>query len=331
MKKLLFALAIMTLFPLLSFASAGDLTVKPSNPSIDKEIVLKYTPLSNQTWMKSQPVYIYTCIEFNGNGEWEKEKSPWAQCNVPAYKCVLESDGSLTYTISDIQSYFNLSDSEFEQVSGMFVIFKNDKFQTTDMYVKLYKKNSKAAKFNGNVTFSVTVPSGTQAVYVTGTFGPKGSDDFWKHCDPKHQLKKVSDTKFEGTISDVPANLEYLYVWGPRNDQTEFRMGHRPLGARTVVNDKVEYWGDMTLTVTAPKGTREMYVSGTFNDWGLSRMVDAGNNSWTFHVAPSMLNGSETLEYKYYSKNATNAGEKGKNRRATFKGFSTQYDEIKAW
>lgn len=331
MKNYLYSLAALLMLPVYAFAASGDLVATPTNPSTNNSITLTYTPLANQTWMKSQPVYIYACVEFNSNGEWEKEKAGWSQCNIPAYKCILQDNGTLTYSISDVKSYFKLTDAEFEQVTGLFVILKNDKFQTTDKYVKLIGKKGKAEKFTGTVKFSVTVPAGTQNVYVTGTFGPEGSDDFWKHCDPKHQLKKVSATKFEGTLTGVPENLEYLYVWGPRNDQTEFRMGHRPLGGRSTINDIVEYWGDMTLSVTAPKGTREMYVSGTFNNWGFSRMMDGGNNSWTFHVAPDMLGGSETVEYKYYYKNDKSAAEKGKNRRATFEGFTTQYDEIKAW
>lgn len=331
MKHIIFSIVAFMLVPLFAMAAEGNLVVSPSNPSANNSITLTYTPLQSQGWMKSQPVYIYTCVEFNSNGEWEKEKAGWSQCNIPAYKCILQSNGTLTYSISDIKSYFKLTDAEFAQVTGLFVILKNDKFQTTDKYVKLFGPKGKAEPFTGTVKFSVTVPEGTQTVYVTGTFGPEGSDDFWKHCDPKHQLKKVSATKFEGTLTGVPENLEYLYVWGPRTDQAEFRLGHRPLGSRTTVNDIVDYWGDMTLSVTAPKGTREMYVSGTFNNWGFSRMMDAGNNSWTFHVAPAMLSGSETVEYKYYSKSDKSAAEKGKNRRATFEGFTTQYDEIKSW
>ena len=57
----------------------------------------------------------------------------------------------------------------------------------------------------------------------------------------------MDNNHFEGELTNVPADLEYLYVWGPDTDQAEFRLGHRPLGARTQVNDIVEYWGDMTL------------------------------------------------------------------------------------
>lgn len=331
MKKLITTLLALSLLPLYAIAAPGDLVSVPAKPTADKPVKLVYTPAPTDTWMKSQDVHIYVCLEMNNNGEWDKEKAPWNQTNLPVYKWKKESDGTVSYSFSDIKSYFKLTDAELQQVTGMFVILKNDKYQTSDKYIKFYKNVANAPKFNGTVKFSVIVPVGTKNVYVTGTFGKEGTDDFWKHADPKRQLKKVSDTKFEGTLTGVPANLEYLYVWGPRKDQTEFRIGHRPLGGRVQVTDKVDYWGDMTLSVTAPSGTREMYVSGTFNNWGFGKMVDSGNNTWTYHVAPGSLNGSDVIEYKYFSKNSTNAGEKRANRKVTFEGFATQYDEIRSW
>jgi hypothetical protein len=174
------------------------------------------------------------------------------------------------------------------------------------------------------------VPAGTKDVWVAGTFGKEGDPLYWKHADAKLQLKKVDETHFEGTLKNVPADLHYLYVWGPRMDQSEYRFNHRPLGARSVVNDKVEYWGDMTLNVSVPRSTAEVYVSGNFNNWEFSRMVDAGNNNWTFHVTPTSFDGN-TIEYYYYYKNSAEAVESGAKRKVKFVGFSTQYDEIKAW
>lgn len=331
MKKLITTLLALSLLPLYAVAAHGELGTSPAKPTADKPFKLVYTPSTDDSWMNSQDVYIYVCLELNNNGEWDKEKSPWEQCNLPVYKWKKESDGTLSYTINDAKSYFKLTTAELQQVTGMFVILKNDKFQTSDKYIKFYKNAANTPKFNGTVKFSVIVPAGTKEVYVTGTFGKEGTDDFWKHADPKRQLKKVSETKFEGTLTGVPANLEYLYVWGPRKDQCEFRFGHRPLGGRVQVTDRVDSWGDFTLSVSVPNGTREMYISGSFNNWGLDSMTDAGNNTWTYSVKPGALNGASTIEYKYFSKNSTNAGEKRANRKATFEGFATQYDEISSW
>jgi hypothetical protein len=44
------------------------------------------------------------------------------------------------------------------------------------------------------------------------------------------------------------------------------------------------------------------------------------------------LDKSGVIEYKYYTKDQKEAVEKGgKTRKVNFVGFTTQYDEIKAW
>jgi hypothetical protein len=309
---------------------AGELIVTPDSPNPNGAIVLTYKPSVKQKWMETEDVFLYTCLELDKNGEWAKEKAEWSKCNTKNFKWTKKSDGTLTYSISSIKSYFGLTDAEVAHVSGMFVILKNNNYQTDDKYVAINSDSKKKEKFNGTVEFNVQVPAGTKEVWVAGTFGKEGDPLYWKHADAKLQLKKVDETHFAGTLKNVPADLHYLYVWGPRTDQSEYRFNHRPLGARSVVNDKVEYWGDMTLNVTVPRSTSEVYVSGNFNNWEFSRMVDAGNNNWTFHVAPTSISG-DTVEYYYYYKNSAEAVETGAKRKVKFVGFSTQYDEIKVW
>lgn len=331
MKKSLTLFAALLAFGLSAFAN-GEVTVSPKSALVTAPITLSYNPLPQQQWMSSQDVFIYVCLEMDGNGEWVKEKAEWDKCNVPVYKWIKNADGSLSYTINNLKTYFKLNDNELSRVSGLFVILKNDKFQTTDKFVRLSQPNStEVAQFNGTVKFSVKVPAGTREVYVAGTFGNEGDPLYWKHADPKLKLQKVDATHFEGTLTNVPAGLSYLYVWGPRSDQAEFRMGHRPLGGRTSTHDIVDSWGDMTLSVQVPKGTTEVYVSGTFNNWGMTQMMDAGNNNWIYSVAPTTLGGKDSMEYKYYYSNSKDAGEKGANRKVIFEGFATQYDDIKSW
>lgn len=330
MKKL-YAMIVAVIFAALSLqVFAGELIVTPDSPNPNGAIVLTYKPSVKQQWMETEDVFLYTCLELDKNGEWAKEKAEWSKCNTKNFKWTKKSDGTLTYSISSIKSYFGLTDAEVAHVSGMFVILKNNNYQTDDKYVAINSDSKKKEKFNGTVEFNVQVPAGTKEVWVAGTFGKEGDPLYWKHADAKLQLKKVDETHFAGTLKNVPADLHYLYVWGPRTDQSEYRFNHRPLGARSVVNDKVEYWGDMTLNVTVPRSTSEVYVSGNFNNWEFSRMVDAGNNNWTFHVAPTSISG-ETVEYYYYYKNSAEAVETGAKRKVKFVGFSTQYDEIKAW
>ena len=314
------------------FANAGELTVSPQKPTALKPIELVYTPAANEQWALSEDVFIYVCLEMDQNGEWVKEKAEWSKCNLPNYKWTKKSDGSLVYTISNLKSYFNLTDDEVPHVTGLFIILKNDKYQTDDKFVRIRSNHDLEDSFTGTVKFRVQVPVGTKKVYVAGTFGKEGDPLYWKHADARLELKKVDNTHFEGVLNNVPADLHYLYVWGPDTDQAEFRYNHRPLGARSQVNDIVDYWGDMTLNVSVPEGTQEVYVAGNFSNWTFIAMMDAGNNSWTYHVPPTALDQSNVIEYRYYSKDQKAAAEKGGvTRKVKFEGFTTQYDEIKAW
>lgn len=332
MKKLCLAILAMVASCFVLNAAPGELLVSPEVPTVTKPIVLKYTPTVGQQWMHSENVYIYVCIEMDQNGEWVKEKAEWSKCNLPNYQWSKNSDGTLTYTISNLKSYFNLTDAELPHVTGLFVILKNERFQTADKYIAIRSNSDVSKQFNGTVKFRVQVPVGTKKVYVAGTFGKEGDPLYWKHADARLELQKVDNNHFEGVLNNVPADLEYLYVWGPDRDQAEFRLGHRPLGARTQVNDIVEYWGDMTLNVTVPRGTEEVYVAGNFSNWTFIAMMDAGNNTWTYHVPPTALDGKGVLEYKYYSKDQKDAVERsGATRSVRFEGFTTQYDEVKAW
>ncbi len=332
MKRFVYMVALALMCTTNVYAYQGELSVAQQPAIVGEPITLNYEPLPQQEWMKSQDVYLYVCLEMDGNGEWVKEKASWNLSNKPEYKWIKNNDGTLSYTFNDIKTYFNLTNEELDRVTGMFVILKNEKYQTTDKYVRLSQSYSdEMPKFDGTVRFYVKVPYGTRRVYVAGTFGKEGDPLYWKHADPRLQLRKVDATHFEGTITGVPINLEYLYVWGPRIDQTEFRMGHRPLGGRTSVHDIVEYWGDMTLSVNVPKGTKIVYVSGSFNNWGFSQMMDAGNNNWIYHVAPTTLGGKEDVEYKYYYNNDPSAGDKKGIRKVKFEGFTTQYDDVTSW
>lgn len=332
MKKVLIILLSLIAMVWSMNAAPGELTTTPSNPTVNNSITLIYEPLPNQSWMLSQDVFIYTCLEFDDNGEWVKQKAEWSKTSLSNFKWVKEDDGKLYYIISNIKTFFNLTDDEVSRVSGIFVILKNEKFQSTDKYVAIRGERKPVEKFTGTVSFEVKVPEGTKSVYVAGTFGPEGTPNFWKHADEKYKLTRKDATTFVGVIKDVPEDLQYLYVYGSRVDQAEFRMGHRPLGGKTKVHDVVEYWGDMTLNVSVPKGTKEVYVSGNFNNWGHSLMTDIGNNTWIYHVPPVKIGADEQVEYKYYTKADKTASEpQQNNRKLKFVGFSTQYDEVTKW
>ena len=62
--------------------------------------------------METEDVFLYTCLELDKNGEWAKEKQEWSKCNTRSFLWTKKSDGTLTYTISNIKSYFGLTDEE---------------------------------------------------------------------------------------------------------------------------------------------------------------------------------------------------------------------------
>ena len=188
MKRIFIATIFFLSLFLSVFAAPGELISNPTVPTTKNSITLIYEPSVSQNWMKTQDVFIYVCLEMDQNGEWVKEKAEWSKSDLPNFKWVKGADGKLTYTISNIKTYFNLTDADMSRVSGLFVILKNDKYQTTDKYIRIESKEGKQEKFQGTVSFNVTVPEGTKQVYVAGTFAEQGSPLYWKHADEKLKL-----------------------------------------------------------------------------------------------------------------------------------------------
>ena len=100
MKRFITLIAAMLAFMPAAFASQGELVVTPQPALVTSSITLNYNPLPQQQWMASQDVYLYVCLEMDGNGEWVKEKAEWSLCNKPEYKWIKNADGSLSYTMS---------------------------------------------------------------------------------------------------------------------------------------------------------------------------------------------------------------------------------------
>ena len=103
MKKVLITLLSLIAMVWSVNAAPGELTTTPSNPTVNNSITLIYEPLPNQSWMLSQDVFIYTCLEFDDNGEWVKQKAEWSKTSLPNFKWVKEDDGKLYYIISNIR------------------------------------------------------------------------------------------------------------------------------------------------------------------------------------------------------------------------------------
>ena len=138
MKKVLIILLSLIAMVWSMNAAPGELTTIPSSPTVNNSITLVYEPLPNQSWMLSQDVFIYTCLEFDENGEWVKQKAEWSKTSLPNFKWIKEDDGRMYYIVSNVKTFFNLSDEEVSRVSGVFVILKNEKYTGDALLQKSY-------------------------------------------------------------------------------------------------------------------------------------------------------------------------------------------------
>ena len=152
-----------------------------------------------------------------------------------------------------------------------------------------------------NVTFSVTVPAGTNSCWIVGSFNS------WNNNDKK--LTKVDATHYTITMDDATwaagvttANVQYKYCSGGGDwayvekyaDGSEIHANRVYTGTNTwtdpnkVLPDETQIgtngvdvvarwatvWADIpplplnvTIDVLVPKGTFQCYVVGTFNSW----------------------------------------------------------------
>jgi hypothetical protein len=152
-----------------------------------------------------------------------------------------------------------------------------------------------------NVTFNVTVPSGTNSCWIVGSFNG------WNNNDKK--MTKVDATHYTITMDDATwnsgvttANVQYKYLSGGGDwayvekyaDGSEMHANRVYTGTNTwtdsnhvlpdetavgtngvdVVARWASVWADIpplplnvTIDVLVPKGTIQCYIVGTFNNW----------------------------------------------------------------
>ena len=150
------------------------------------------------------------------------------------------------------------------------------------------------------LTFSVTVPEGTPAVYVAGNFNE------WSFT----AMTKVNDTHYTLTVENLSATgLEYKYTCGNDWKYVELTAEGGEVANRSYnANDVVAKWkevpgagpvepGDgLTFNVAVPEGTPAVYVAGTFNEWSFTAMTKVDDTHYTLTVENLSATG---LEYKY--------------------------------
>ncbi|MEI6752493.1 MAG: hypothetical protein WCK78_04935, partial [Paludibacter sp.] len=131
--------------------------------------------------------------------------------------------------------------------------------------------------------FNVTVPIGTNACYIIGSFNG------WDQAKSV-KLTKVDVTRYTVTLNDSAfaagvtlANMQYKYCSGPgdwayvEKDALGGELTNRTFTS-SPQSDVVAKWSmiwadippipmNLTINVIAPGGTKECYIVGTFNNW----------------------------------------------------------------
>ena len=171
------------------------------------------------------------------------------------------------------------------------------------------------------VTFSVTVPDNTPAdvnIYMIGVFpgltDPQGDPTlpthYWNNFTEDYKMIKGEGNVYTLAIS---ASANYIlrykyvmevaaeeYVWEDR-DNREYKVTET-----TTQNEQVVTWKPIPkivkLSVTAPAGTKKVFIVVNFDEWNAEEAAELTYNTTTekFELVAPLPEGI-TIEYKYLS------------------------------
>ncbi len=147
------------------------------------------------------------------------------------------------------------------------------------------------------VTYSVTVPIGTNACYVAGTMNG------WTFT----AMNKVDDTHYTLNIPSATVNDTYKYCSGPgwgyqEKDANGYDISDRNYAA----NDVVAKWAivyspaivpvNVVYTVTVPSGTNTCYINGAATNWQFTAMTKLDDTHYAITINTATPN-----SYQYCS------------------------------
>jgi hypothetical protein len=149
---------------------------------------------------------------------------------------------------------------------------------------------------NPQITYSVTVPSGTKACYIAGEMNG------WN----QQQMNKIDNTHYTITLSSL-TSYKYKYCSGPDWGYVERDANNNDIADRTyATNDVVVKWGNLydpaasstnvTYQVIVPTGTNACYIRGAMTNWTLQAMSKTDDTHYSITINTKMPN-----VYKYYS------------------------------
>ena len=154
--------------------------------------------------------------------------------------------------------------------------------------------------------FTVTVPSGTQKVYIAGDFTGKS----WDNTDPLQLTAQTTPNVFSGIFPCVDG-VNYKYLCEKGDWEYQDASSVNPLtekGNRTYnANDVVDFWKAMpkvTLNVSIGSGgiPANLFVKGSWNGWATAIELTKSGETYS-----GVLGGNpgdkiySNTEYKYYT------------------------------
>ena len=146
-----------------------------------------------------------------------------------------------------------------------------------------------------DVTYNVTVPTGTFTCYFVG-----GSTN-WAH----QEMIKVDATHFRITVNTATPNA-YKYCSGPDWKYEELDASGQSIADRDYqTSDVVIQWKEIYIpasagtsyNVTVPSGTKACYIAGEMNSWTQQPMIKVDDT----HYKLTIVGATTAQKYKYCS------------------------------
>lgn len=164
------------------------------------------------------------------------------------------------------------------------------------------------------MTITVTVPAGTKTVYIKGEVT---DGDFVAMTPVAGQADNWSYIASKGGTYNYYAGQKEV----TREEFGEIRtLDFKVAGSQADV--ATGFGGPMTLSVSVPAGTTQVFVKGEISDQAYLEMVNVKDNRWVYR------NIEKGGTYNYYAKQEAGYIEAGELRQLTFVSKGTQTDEV---
>jgi len=186
-------------------------------------------------------------------------------------------------------------------------IFGNAR-HTPNVYMGAHEPNN----LNDTQTFTVTVPNGTQHVYIAGSFIGKS----WDITTPYELTAKANPNEFIGTFP-AHSNVEYKYLCEKGDwdyQEAVYQGSGDPIqhGNRTYnANDVVDIWyrvKSVTLNVSFEPTVgvpNQLFILSSINNWASAFELTKSGATFTRTLTNDAQKVPANTEYKYYTNEPT--------------------------